>query len=242
MSGNTVVGVDWAGGDWLGIIFENEELVDFLLENDFSAIPESHRDFDRILIDVPIGLPHNDETLEKREKLDSAARTVTGRSSSVFPVPSRAACHKALKGQDYETVVHQNQEDLTKGLTWQSYYIAAGIGELDDYLNDNEAAKETILESHPEVCFRGLLGDQLSHSKKSAQEIGERIEALDRHLDDPDAVFGRICRDLMGQQTDIDTDDIVDALGLAVVAGNSPKELRFLPDGEEYSDGEGLPI
>ena len=46
----------------------------------------------------------------------------------------------------------------------------------------------------------------------------------------------------MGQQIDIDTDDVVDALGLAVVAGYSPKELRFLPDGEEYSDGEGLPI
>ena len=241
MSGNTVAGVDWASGDWLAIVFENEEPVD-LLENDFSAIPESHRDFHRILIDIPIGLPHDDETLEKREKLDSAARTATGRSSSVFPVPSRAACQKAMEGKDYETVVHQNQEDLTKGLTWQSYYIAAGIGELDDYLKDNEAAKETIVESHPEVCFWGLLGHQLSHSKKSAPGIGERLAALDEHLDDPEAVFGQICRDLMGQETDLDTDDVIDALGLAVVAGHSQKELRFLPDGEECFDGEGLPI
>ena len=160
----------------------------------------------------------------------------------MFPVPSRAACQKAMKGQDYETVIHQNQEDLTKGLTWQSYYIAAGIGELDYCLKHNEEAKDTIVESHPEVCFWGLLGDQLSHSKKIAQGIGERLEALAGHLDDPDAVFGRICRDLMSQQTDIDTDDILDALGLAVVAGYSHKELRFLPDGEGYCDGEGLPI
>jgi len=242
MLGETVAGVDWTSGDWLAIVIEDGGSVDYLLGNDFSSIWESDRFFNRILIDVPIGLPHDDETLEKREKLDSPARTATGRSSSVFPVPSRVACEKAKKKQDYQTVTDQNREDLMKGLTWQSYYIAAGIGEIDDFLGDTEAAKETIIESHPEVCFRGLLGHQLSHSKKSAQGIGERLEALDGHLDDPDAVFGRICRDLMGQQTDIDTDDVVDALGLAVVACYSLEELRFLPDGEVYRDEEGLPI
>lgn len=168
MSGETVAGVDWASGDWLAVVIENGDPVDYLLENDFSSIWESDRDFNRILIDVPIGLPHDDETLEKRETLDSAARSATGRSSSVFPVPSRAACRKAMMGQDYETVVNQNQKDLTKGPTWQSYHIAAGIGEIDDFLEDNEAAKETIIESHPELCFRELLGHQLSYSKKSA--------------------------------------------------------------------------
>ena len=48
------------------------------------------------------------------------------------------------------------------------YYIAAGIGEIDDFLKDNEAAKETIVESHPEFYFRGLLGHQFSYSKKNA--------------------------------------------------------------------------
>jgi predicted RNase H-like nuclease len=57
---------------------------------------------------------------------------------------------------------------ILQGLTWQSYYIAAGIGEIDDFLKDNETAKEAIIESHPEFCFRGLFGHQLSYSKKSA--------------------------------------------------------------------------
>ena len=57
---------------------------------------------------------------------------------------------------------------ILQGLTWQSYYIAAGIGEIDDFIKDNEAAKEVIIESHPEFCFRGLFGHQLSYSKKSA--------------------------------------------------------------------------
>jgi len=50
------------------------------------------------------------------------------------------------------------------------------------------------------------------------------------------------CRDLVGEQTDVDTDDVADALGLAVVVTYTREELRFLPDGEEYRDGEGLPI
>lgn len=242
MSGETVAGVDWASGDWLAIVIEDGGSVDYLLENDFSSIWESDRVFNRILIDVPIGLPHDEETLEKREKLDSAARTATGRSSSVFPVPSREACQKAKNGQSYQTVVDQNQEDLSKGLTWQSYHIAAGIGEIDSFLKDTETAKEIIIESHPEVCFRGLLGHQLVHSKKSAQGIGERLDALDGHLDDPEAVFGQICRDLVGEQTDVDTDDVVDALGLAVVACHDRDELRVLPDNEKYRDGERIPI
>ena len=87
-----------------------------------------------------------------------------------------------------------------------------------------------------------MLGHQLSHSKKSAGGIGERLEALDGHLDDPEAVFGQLCRDLVGEQTGVDIDDVVDALGLAVVASYSREELRFLPDGEEYRDGERLPV
>ena len=96
MSGETVAGVDWASGDWLAVVIENGDPVDYLLENNFSSIWESDREFNRILIDVPIGLPHDDETLEKRVTLDSAARSATGRSSSVFPVPSRAARQKAM--------------------------------------------------------------------------------------------------------------------------------------------------
>ena len=66
---------------------------------------------------------------------------------------------------------------ILQGLTWQSYYIAAGIGEIDDFLKGNEAAKETIIESHPELCFRGLLGHQFSYSKKSAQGTAARLSA-----------------------------------------------------------------
>lgn len=240
MSGRTVAGVDWAGGEWLIVVTDGNK-IDCQLESDLKSLWESGTEFDRILIDVPIGLPDDEETLAKREELDSLARSVTGRPSSVFPVPSRAACEAARKEEDYETVVKNNKDDLKKGLSKQSYYIAAAIGEVDRFLQNTPAAKETVMESHPEVCFRGLLGDQLEHSKNSAQGIGERLEALDRHLENPGVTFERLCRTLVDESADITVDDVVDALGLCVVASLPKKELPTLPE-DPSNDSKGIPM
>lgn len=242
MSEETVAGVDWAGGKWLAIVLEDGVKVACQHQKRLSSIWESDLGFDRILVDVPIGLPHDEETLEKRETLDSAARSVTGRPSSVFPAPSRGACEAAKAGDDYESVAEQNQDGIGKGLSKQSYHIAAAIGEVDAFLGDNVAAREIVIESHPEVCFRGLLGEQLTHSKKTAQGIGERLKALDGHFDDPSGAFGDICRELDEESGDIDVDDVIDALGLAVVAAHPEEELNFLPHDEEYRDGVTIPM
>ncbi|OYR55516.1 hypothetical protein DJ73_02105 [Halorubrum sp. Ea1] len=242
MSGETVAGVDWAGGKWLAIVLEDGVQVACQRKKHLSSVWKSDWNFDRILIDVPIGLPHDEETLKKRETLDSAARSVTRRPGSVFPAPSRVACEAAKEGDDYEPVAKQNQDDIGKGLSKQSYHIAAAIGEVDAFLGDNVAAREVVIESHPEVCFRGLLGEQLTHSKKTAQGIGERLRALDGHLEDPSGAFGDICRELDEESGDIDVDDVVDALGLAVVASYPEEEIKFLPHDEEYRDGAEIPM
>ncbi len=241
MSGETVAGVDWAGGEWLVVVVDGGE-IDCHLERDLESLWESDTAFDRILIDVPIGLPDDEETLAKREEVDSLARSVTGRSSSVFPVPSRAACEAAKNEADYETVVERNEADLDKGLSKQSYNIAAAIGEVDAFLREVDAAKETVMEAHPEVCFRGLRGDQLEHSKNSAQGVGERLEALDGHLEEePGVEFERLCRALVDEDADITVDDVVDALGLCVVASHVEEELRTLPE-DPREDSEGIPM
>lgn len=240
MSRQTVAGVDWAGGTWLVVVMDGNG-IDCHLESDFESLWDSDPAYDRILIDIPIGLPDNEETLAKREELDSLARTVTGKSSSVFPVPSRAASEIAREGADYETVAETNKTDLNKGLTKQSYYIAPAIGEVDVFLQDVDAAQEIVREAHPEVCFRGLLGDQLEYSKTSAQGVGERLEALNQHLENPGAAFGYLCRTLVDESADITVDDVMDALGLCVVANRSEAELRSLPE-EPYEDSEGIPM
>lgn len=209
------------------------------MEEDFSELLQNKHGFDLLLVDVPIGLPDNEETLVHREEVDSLARSVTGRSSSVFPVPSREAAKQAYEGADYEDVAKQNEQDIAKGLTKQSYQIAAGIGEIDELLKENEKAREVVIEGHPEVCFRGLLGCQLRYSKDTAAGVGERLKALRSCIDQPGALLEEVTADLIGESADVEIDDVVDAIALGVVASQS--ELQYLPK-EWENDSESLPM
>ncbi|WP_424015639.1 DUF429 domain-containing protein [Halorubrum xinjiangense] len=246
MPTETVAGVDWAGGAWLAVVFDGDSKPEPRLERNLEALWNDG--VDRMLVDVPIGLPDDAATLAKREAVDSAARSAAERPSSVFPVPSRGACEAARNGADYETVSERNRADLDKGLSRQSYHIAPAVGEVDAFLCEDEAARDRVLEAHPEVCFRGLNGSPLERSKTTAPGVGERLDALDGHLAGPGAALGRICRGLtdapaaVADAADPTVDDAVDALGLAVVARRPVDELRFLPDGAEYRDGEGIPM
>ena len=253
MPTDTVAGVDWAGGAWLAVVIDGDGDPEPRLESDLEALWTDG--VDRILVDVPIGLPDDPETLAAREAVDSAARSAAERPSSVFPVPSRGACEAAMAGAEYETVTERNRADLDKGLSRQSYYIAPAIGEVDAFLREDEPAREAVMEAHPEVCFRGLKGERLDHSKTGAMGVGERLDALDGHLDDPGAALGGICRTLFDaaegstesdaaavDDADATVDDAVDALGLAVVARRPPDELRFLPGDAAYRDSEGIPM
>ena len=247
MPTDTVAGVDWAGGAWLAVVFDGDDEPEPRLERDLQALWNDG--VDRMLVDVPIGLPDDAETLVEREAVDSAARSAAERPSSVFPVPSRGACEAAAAGADYETVSDRNRADIDKGLSRQSYHIAPAVGEVDAFLRRDETARERVLEAHPEVCFRGLNGRRLDHSKTGAMGVGERLDALDGHLDDPNRGLGRICRGLADEasevaaEADATVDDAVDALGLAVVARRPADELRFLPgDDRGRRDAEGVPM
>ncbi|RLM63840.1 DUF429 domain-containing protein [Halorubrum sp. Atlit-8R] len=246
MPTDTVAGVDWAGGAWLAVVIDGDGEPDARLERDLEALWADG--VDRILVDVPIGLPDDAETLAAREAVDAAARSASGRPSSVFPVPSRGACEAAMDGADYETVSERNRRDLDKGLSRQSYHIAPAVGEVDAFLRGDEAAREAVMEAHPEVCFRGLAGRSLDHSKTGAPGVGERLDALAAHLDEPGAALGDICRGLaddapdLAEAADATVDDAVDALALAVVARRPADELRFLPSDADYRDAEGIPM
>jgi len=241
MTNQKVAGVDWAKGEWLAVIFENGTYSECFLETDFEVLWKRVPEVNRMLIDVPIGLPDDEETLQNREELDSLARSVTGRPSSVFPVPSREACTKATDEEPYERVNETNQDVLGKGLSQQSYQIASGIGEVDAFLQSNASISTIVTESHPEVCFRGLRGEELRYSKKTAAGVGERLDSLDNHLDVPGDVFHTLCARLTERENRATVDDVIDAFGLAVTAwksGNKPDTLPKNPN----TDSKGLPM
>ncbi|GAA0538655.1 DUF429 domain-containing protein [Halorubrum ejinorense] len=248
MPTETVAGVDWAGGAWLAVVIDGDGEPRCRLEADLEALWNGDDGVDRVLVDVPIGLPDDAETLAKREAVDSAARSAAERPSSVFPVPSRAACELARDDDGYESVNERNRADLDKGLSRQSYHIAPAVGAVDAFLREDETARERVMEAHPEVCFRGLAGRPLEHSKTTAPGVGERLDALDGHLDDPNEALGHVCRGIADESSEVvaeadpTVDDAVDALGLATVARRPLDELRFLPGGETHRDSEGVPM
>lgn len=241
MTQQSVAGIDWAGGEWLAVIFADGSYSHCVLRNDFESLWEDILDSDRVLIDVPIGLPSDKETLTNREEVDSLARSVTGRPSSVFPVPSRKACKEAKEGGVYEKVAETNRDEIGKGLSRQSYHIAPGIAEVDAFLQTNDSASSTVVEAHPEVCFRGLFGRQLQHSKQTAAGVGERLKALEAHLEMSGTVFRELCEEFTGVSTDTTVDDVIDALGLAVTAWKTQQESNTLPKDPQY-DSENLPM
>lgn len=248
MGSDTAAGVDWAGGKWLAIVFERGSYVDCRLFDHINGIFEwEERSFDTVLADVPIGLPDGKGTLAQREHVDSLARSTIREPSSVFPVPSRNAARLAHEGKSYEVVADQNREDVEKGLTWPSYHIAAGIGEVDELLGENKHARKVLVESHPEVCFSGLFGDELQHSKNTAQGVGERLETLATVLDNPGEVLESVTGDLVGRPGEVAIDDVIDVLVLgATAAQRGDPRFRYLSgtegDTEWNTDSKGLPM
>lgn len=236
-----VCGVDWAGDAWLAVVLEGGRYVESRLATNFSSLWAASEELDLVLVDVPIGLPEDEDSRRRRQAVDSLARQVTDRPSSVFPVPARQAARVADDGGSYETVAERNENAINAGLNRQSYHIAAGIGAVDRVLQTSDRARGIVREAHPEVCFRGLQGRPLQHSKQTAAGVGERLVALEALHANPPALFETVTADLVGRSTTVTTDDVVDALGLAVVAAAPADERHELPT-DPPSDPTGLPM
>lgn len=234
-------GVDWAGDGWLAVIFDDGHYKRSVHKEELLQILTTNEPLNRVLLDIPIGLPEDAESLKTRESLDSRARSFTGRPSSVFPVPSRNAARQAHQGKPYAEVRSQNHSDIEKGLNKQSYYIADAIGEVDVLLEEHETWRNILIESHPEVCFRGLLGCELTHSKKCGPGVGERLNALGKSLESPGQLLQTVTMDLIGESDEIDLDDVLDAIVLGFTSTHAGDQLRYLPD-SWVEDPRGLPM
>lgn len=237
------VGVDWASGNWLAVEYRDEEYDCVTLAVDFEELWESFDPKpDRILVDVPIGLcDENDDEIEERgRECDDFARNVLGsRSSSVFTSPTRQAAELARDGESHETVSSKNRDLVEKGLSIQAYHIAPGIAEVDEFLDPAEdewnLRCERVEEAHPEVCFVAFDGGELEYPKTSAVGFGERLSALENVVDDPDDTFRKISHELAEHEdevdvADIEADDVLDAMALAITACANEDERRTIPE------------
>jgi predicted RNase H-like nuclease len=163
-----------------------------------------------VAMDIPIGLP----LVVGFRECDLIARRRLGgsRMSSVFQVPSRrllSCATEPLNGKaprageiferaraviaeeqlrvDGEAATKGEQPDVLLRLTRQAAGILAKIGEVDDFIRADPAAREQwLFEVHPEMCFRALARDRSLPSKASAHGQLERLELVHRAFPDAD--------------------------------------------------------
>jgi predicted RNase H-like nuclease len=224
------IGVDGCKAGWFFFRFQGSSITFGVTETIAEIIEELTED-DCILIDIPIGLL---EGGNRERSCDLAARKALSprRGSSVFPAP----CRQALSARSYEDALAINRRVLGRGLSKQSWAIAPKIRELDEILASSGTARRSIRESHPEICFWGLMGGPMEFQKKSREGFVERMNIL--KLVEPRSEQMIAIAFLMHGGFEAARDDVVDAFVLAVCA-RAAANLRSLP-AQPQSDPRGL--
>lgn len=229
------LGVDGCRAGWIAVYKDLKENWMIEIYSDIFTLYESHSEADLILIDIPIGLLDNGEYLRS---CDKEARKILGkkRASSIFPPP----CRSALYSNNYEDANRINREITGKGLSKQSWNISSKIRQLDILLSEKKELKDIFYESHPEVCFTALMGENPpKHYKKTIEGINERQNLLEKYI----PTFKIILKDEITKfkKSEVMIDDILDAWVLALIASKGKENLVSIPQVVEF-DSQNLPM
>lgn len=227
------VGADGCRAGWFWVGFGADGTWSFGVAADAGALWSAHRDAERLLVDVPVGLP--EEGPEERA-CDLRARELlgAGRASSVFPAPCRAA----VRADDADEASRVNEERTGRKLSAQSRSLLDGIRQVDRLLRSDADARDAVREMHPEVAFWGLNGGETAAGKRDPEGLVERLAILDAH----DARAPRVAAAalLALPRNEVARHDVLDALAGAVTASRR-SGLRTLP-ADPPSDARGLPM
>lgn len=230
----TVVGVDGCPEGWVAVAYDQTYLECQVVET-AAELWTTYEHAQTILVDIPIGL--REDSAEPR-RCDTAAREALGRrGNSVFPAPIRAAAH----APEYERAKALQERHTDGSLGRQTWAICDKIAELDELLGETAAARGTVREAHPEVCFWALAGGEPTRYSKTGQpaaavwERVDRLETVDADLLEHVRTAGRGLGGRAGN------DDLLDAFALALTASDRTGALRTLPD-EPARDPAGLPM
>ena len=225
-------GIDGCKLGWLLISF-NEGEEKFQVIETTEALKVAFEEYDRIFIDMPIGLEDEEYTRE----CDALLRKELGSdyASSVFTPPIRPA----LEAPSYVEANMISFEYNEKKLSLQAWNITPKIKEVDGLLRSDETLKEKVLESHPELLFQKLNGGMIFQKKNLKKGIRHRLELIMEHEPIADDFFRDIKEEY--RRVEIGEDDIVDAMVLALYAKRSERDgIRTIPEEIQF-DSEGLP-
>lgn len=226
------IGIDGCPAGWFYARLDHAK-ASFGIVSSIGALEAVAEKGDRVLIDIPIGLPCQGV---RERTCEREARQILGpRKSSVFPVPSRAA----LACNDYRQASQANEHSVGKKLTQQTWAICPKIREVDNYLRKTETSLP-LREMHPELCFWSLNDKRpMAFAKKDGLGCVERLRVLERYWAGAyDLVVE--AREHYPAARMLATDDIIDALAGAV-SGVLVESLSVLPEAPQF-DECGLPM
>ena len=250
-------GVDGCPGGWFYVALDATGEWCCGLVDSLRKIVERAGGQDRVFVDIPIGLPDEENPeprkcdLEARWKLthDQSGELLPRseqRGTSVFPAPAR----ETLGAENYREACTVNQMVTGKKISKQTFGILRKIREVDELLGPPESkARDIVREVHPELCFWALnSGQPMQHSKSKREDkwkaYHERMKVLERCWPNAQAVAEEICKNYFRSRKffkskNISRDDIADAMAAALTARANP--LNCLPP-EPPLDAEGLPM
>jgi len=223
-------GIDGCKAGWILITFSDNPSYKVLRTN--NDLEQAFDEYDRIFIDMPIGLEDENYTRE----CDKLLRKKLGAeyASSVFSPPIRPALH----APSYVEANMQSYEYTEKKLTLQSWNITPKIRLLDDMFQSKPELQEKVFESHPELLFMKLNGGMIYQKKNTKKGLRHRLSLIV----DREGIADDFFRDIKEEfrRNEVGEDDIVDAMALAIGAKQSADDgIKTLPEQPE-NDSMGL--
>jgi predicted RNase H-like nuclease len=244
-----LAGVDGCPGGWIAVFGRPDgEVKPPRVVKRFSEIVFADERPAIIAVDVPIGLPK--QSPDKGRLAERAVRPLLGdRKSSVFRIPSRRAVEASVAAEPADErerffkaceIARQTSDDR-KAFAKQGFYILDKVVEVDEFLRGHPAYVARVFETHPELAFVRMNGDQpLSEPKKRKGKIYrpglELRRRLLRRAGVPDIIAG------MPPPKGAAHDDLIDALACLVTARRiHNRSARSYPDSPPR-DEHGLPM
>jgi len=215
-----VLGIDGCRAGWFAIINQNGHW-SYTLAPSIDALLGDHNAADRIFIDIPLGLAE-----DQTRQCDQLARRLLSpyRHSSVFSTPVR----KAVYAPDYTQACQINAQQTGRKITRQTWNICPKIREMDTWLRQHPEAQSRVYESHPEVAFYALNEARpLQTQKKSSEGREQRLALLARAIGNARPLFEQAVAHYPRAQ--LQTDDVLDAMVLAVMASCKETDHCYLP-------------
>jgi predicted RNase H-like nuclease len=165
----TAAGVDGCKAGWVAAVRRPGEIPSAAIWTRIEHLADALPPDAAIVVDMPIGLP--DFIHGSGRGPEMAVRPLLGpRQSSVFSIPSRAAVYAetapftTLEEWDAAhrraSAVARATSDPPRAISIQAFGIFSKIREIDELLRRRPELRARLVESHPEVAFWRLNGDQ----------------------------------------------------------------------------------